>query len=292
MNTNVKRRAWLTPMLYMAPALLIYVVFLFYPLVHSLILSLYQWDSEKIFVGLDNYKNIFTKDPVFKLALINNVKWTVVAEIVPVTLGLIMALLMGSRRKGFGFYRNAIFFPTTLSMVIVGLMWNWMYNPMFGLINNLKQTLFPGSPAFDWLQKTGNIIYFLTIAASWGYTGICMIMFITGLQTIPAELYEAAAIDGANKWQQFRFITVPQLMGTINIVIIYTLINSFKVFDVVVVMTGGGPGRATNVLATWAYTQMFTYHEIGKGCATAWVLTVIVFLLSSVYQKLNAPREN
>ena len=283
------RMMTITPFLYLLPAFLIYAVIVLYPLGESFRLTFYRWNglTEKIFVGLENYYYTLFSDPVFRIALVNNIKWTLVSQLLPVTLGLFLAILFCRKLKGLIIFRNAIFFPTTLSLVIVALMWNWMYSPNFGLINNFIRTITGGRYSFNWLANPSSAIYYVAIAGSWGYTGVCMIMFLAGLQAIPAELYEAAEIDGANGFQRFIYITIPQLRNTINVVVIFTLINSFKVFDLIYVMTMGGPGRSTNVLAMWAYTQTFPYNDIGRGSTVAWILTAIVLAISCLYYRVH-----
>ncbi len=284
----MKTRNTLTPYLFLLPALALYGVLVLYPLASSLSLTLYSWDglSQKVFVGLANFQYALSRDPVFVVSLINNIKWTIAAELLPVTLGLVLAAVFNIRMRGMGAFRSIIFFPTTLSLVTIGFIWTCMYNPIFGLVPNLLKAVSGGRIVFDWYANTSVVIYYVVVAASWGYTGICMIMFLAGLQAIPNELLEAARIDGASARQTFFRITIPQLQYTLNVVVIFTLINSFKVFDIIFVMTRGGPGRSTNVLASWAYSQMFIYHELGKGSSVAWLLTLIVLAISIVYNQV------
>ena len=291
----ILRRKFL-PYLYILPAFIIYSIFVLYPLIDSLILSFYEWNglAPRVFVGLDNYRHILTNDPIFRLSLINNMKWTIVSQLLPVNIGLIFAVVFSSKTfRRLPLFRSAIFFPTTLSMVIIALMWSWMYNPIFGLINNFLQFASRGAlPTFNWFANPSTVIYYVAVAGSWGYTGVCMIMFMAALRAIPEEMFEAAAIDGANKVQQFFYISIPQIRNILNVVVVFTLINSFRVFDVVRIMTNGGPGRSTNVLATWSYTQIFSHRNIGIGSAIAWILTLLVLLFSVFYIKLNKRKED
>ncbi|WP_424769306.1 carbohydrate ABC transporter permease [Paenibacillus sp. sgz302251] len=283
--------AFATPYLFLLPALLVYCAIVIYPILNSLWLTMYQWDGVnpvKKFVGLDNFVYLFTKDPVFYIALKNNLKWSVASLILPVTMGLVFALLFNTARRGFSFFRGAFYFPATLSLIIIGTIWTWMYDPNFGLINNFLKLISGGNWSFDWFGNPPNTIFFVVLAASWAYSGICMLMFMSGLQAISKDIYESAVIDGVNRLQKLIYITLPLLKNTLNVVLVTTLVNSFQVFDIIFVMTNGGPGRATNVLASWSYAQVFTYHDMGRGTAIAWVLAFIVLFISIFSNRLSS----
>jgi raffinose/stachyose/melibiose transport system permease protein len=286
-----KIRNVFTPYLFVLPAFLIYGTLVFYPILYSMVLSLYKWDgisAIKEFVGIQNYVYILTKDPVFYLALVNNLKWTIASIIIPVTLGLFFALIFNSNKKGFSVFRGAIYFPATLSLVMIGNIWVWVYDPNLGLISNLTSKITSGSVDFNWLSNPSHALYYVVIAASWGYAGTCMLMFMAGLQSIPTEIFESAKIDGVNRLQKLVYITLPLIKNTMNVVLVTTFVGAFKVFDIIFVMTNGGPGRATNVLASWSYAQVFTYHDMGRGSAIAWVLALIVFITSIISNRISS----
>lgn len=289
-----KLRAFVTPYFYLLPALVVYCAIVIYPILNSLWLTMFRWDGVnpvKEFVGLGNFVYLFTKDPVFSIALTNNLKWSIASLLLPVSVGLGVALLFNTHKRGFSFFRGAFYFPATLSLVIIGTIWTWMYDPNFGLINNFVKLISGGSWTFDWFAVPDNTIFYVVIAASWAYSGICMLMFMSGLQAIPKDIYESALLDGANRLQKLIYITLPLLKNTLNVVLVTTLVNSFQVFDMIFVMTNGGPGRATNVLASWSYAQVFTYHDMGRGTAIAWVLALIVLCLSIFSNRLSSKND-
>jgi len=285
-----------TPFIFLFAPLFFYTVFIIYPTIYSFVISLYEWDgltNEKIFVGLRNYAWIFRGDEVFGIAFLNNVRWTILALTIPVMLGLVFALIFHSgRRKGIGILRSSIFFPSILAISTVGLIWRWMYDPNSGLVSMLINALAISGYRFDWYASAGRVINYVFISASWSYTGICMIYFLAGLKAIPESTIESAKLDGANSVQRSLYIVIPQLKNTLNTVVVFTLINSFKVFDIVFTMTGGGPGRATNVLASWSYYNIFRYYKFGAGSALAWVLTFTLIAGSAVVNRLIRAEEN
>ncbi|WP_083397628.1 sugar ABC transporter permease [Paenibacillus sp. LC231] len=291
---STRRLDGFTPYLFLLPALIVYSVIVVYPILNSLWLTMFQWDGvspDKKFVGFSNFIYIFTEDPVFYIALKNNLKWSVASLLLPVSLGLGFALLFSKAIKGFSFFRGAVYFPATLSLVIIGTIWTWMYDPNFGLINNALQLVSGGHASFDWFAKPNNTIFFVVLAASWSYSGICMLMFMSGLQAISREIYESALIDGATRFRKLVHITLPLLKNTLNVVLVTTLVNSFQVFDIIFTMTNGGPGRATNVLASWSYAQVFTYHDMGRGTAIAWVLSIIVLSISILSNRISSKND-
>lgn len=298
MHTKVapqKRRVQWTPYLFLIVPMAIYLVFMIFPTLYSLFISLFQWDgltNERTFVGLDNYLNLFQSDPVFRTAVKNNVIWAVLSEIIPICLGMALAVLLNSKKRGFGFFRSCIFFPSVLSISTIGLIWRWMYDPNFGLINGMLKAATNNTVSINWQDPPEYTIYFLIIAGSWAYSGLCMILFMAGIKSVPETTLEAALLDGANGWQRLTKVILPQMKNTINIVLTFTLINSFKVFDLIYVMTAGGPARMTNVMATWSYYTIFRYNDYGSGSAMCIVLSAILVAGSLVINKLVRMEKN
>lgn len=293
-SSRKKKIVW-TPYVFLAVPLLIYVVFMLFPACYSVVISLFNWDGitgEHNFVGLDNYLNLFESDPIFRIAVKNNVIWAVLSEIIPICLGLALAILMNTTRKGFGFFRSCIFFPSVLSISTIGLIWRWMFDPNFGLINGMLKAVSNGNVSINWQEPPEYTIYFLIIAGSWAYSGLCMILFMAGIKSIPVSTLEAARLDGATSWKQLIYVILPQMKNTINIVLTFTLINSFKVFDLIYVMTAGGPARMTNVMATWSYYTIFRYNEYGRGSAMCVVLSIILVLGSLFINKAVRMEKN
>lgn len=292
---NPKSRFYITPYLFLLLPFAAYTVFLVYPMVYSLFISLFEWNGmsdRKTFVGLANYAYELMDDSVFWIGLKNNLKWSILFLILPVVLGLLLAILLNSRFPGSGILRTSIFLPVVLSVTAVGLMWRWMYDPNVGLINNALKWISNGRLSFNWYSDPENVIIYLILASSWSYTGMAMILFAAGIKSVPSSVLEAAILDGASPRQRLIYILLPQLRNTLNVVIVYTMTTSFKVFDLVYVMTGGGPGRMTNVLASLSYDTVFSYFEYGRGSAIAWMMTLILLLLSSVVNRLVSMQRN
>lgn len=257
------------------PALAIYIVFLLYPMIFSFLISLYQWDGlspVKTFVGLQNYRE-FLLDPASLLALKNNLIWMAFMLSVPVALGLVLAVILNENVPGRTVFRAIFYSPAVLPLVAVGIIWSWIYNPTFGAVNSFFRLVGLPGLARPWLSDPKVALYSVILTGIWQGTGFPMLLFLAGLQTIPRELYEAAEIDGASRIQSFWYITIPSLRETFVIVISMLMIGSLKVFDLIYVMTWGGPGRLTQVLSTWMYFNTFVFHKAGFGSAIAWIIT-------------------
>ena len=283
------KKGGLEQYIFLALPLLLYGFFIIYPMLYSLYLSFFDWEgmsNKHQFVGLGNYVDIIRNDEIFRISLLNNLRWCVGTVLLPVTLGLLFALVLNRKRTGAGFLRTAVFTPVVLSVTAVGMMWRWMYDPTTGLINNTLKWFSGGKVTFNWYADTGNIIYYLIVAGSWAYTGMCMIMFGAGIKSISGSVLESAMLDGVNGRQMLFYIVLPQLRNTLNTVLIYSMAQAFKVFDLVYVMTGGGPGRKTNVLASLSYETVFSYYQYGRGSAIAWILTIVLLFISLVVNKL------
>lgn len=280
------KRGALTPYLFMLPALVIYLGFLVYPMLFSLYTSFFDWDGLSPlteFVGWRNYFEALFVDEVTRVALINNIWWTLGALTVPTVIGLLLALGLNRNLPGTLALRTIFYAPSVLPLVAVGIIWSWMYNPNFGAINILLKGMGLGSLAGAWLSGYDTALPSAFITYTWGSIGFPMILYLAGLQGIPKEYYEAARIDGANVWQQFWHVTIPGLRESHVIVLSLSVIGGFKVFDLIYTMTYGGPGRATQVLGTWMYFQSFQYYHAGYGAALAWIIAAIVLLVAIPY---------
>jgi ABC-type sugar transport system permease subunit len=278
----------LAPFLFLAPALFFYLVFLVYPMLWSLWVSLFQWDGlsdNMIFVGLGNYARILFEDEIALLSLWNNVLWTVGTLVVPTGIGLALALALNRRFRGSVVFRTIFYGPAVLPLVAVGLIWSWMYNPHLGGVNIALRAMGLGWLARGWLSDYDTALAATFVTNVWSHVGFPMILYLAGLQAIPKDYYEAAKLDGANAWQSFRHVTLPGLTETHVIVLSLSVIQSFKVFDIIYTMTYGGPGRVTQVLGTWMYFQTFQYYNAGYGAALAWVIAIIVLVIAIPYIK-------
>ena len=274
------------PLPYLLPALMIYAVFALYPMVNALQLSFYDWDGiseERNYVGLTNYMQIFTQDPVFWTAVKNSLVWVLLSLTMPTVVGLLLALAVNQRIFGRNSFRAIFYLPSIIASIAVATIWSWMYNPILGLVNAVLKSLGVGYLIQDWLGDPRVALFSIFIAYIWQSSGVDMVLFLAGLQGVPEELKEAARVDGANNWQVFRHVTLPCLRETYIVVVVLTIINSLKVFDLIVGMTSGGPGQSTQVLALWSYTQSFSLHDFGNGMAIAIVLLVITLIIVIPY---------
>jgi raffinose/stachyose/melibiose transport system permease protein len=272
----------LAPWLFLAPAALIFAIVLVYPMAYSSWLSLFRWDGvspDRLWVGLGNYVELFTRNRVFWIALKNNVIWSLLSLVVPTGIGLALALALEGRFRGSAFFRSVFYFPAILSMSIVGLIWSWMYHPSLGLVNQLLEVLGLSGLERNWLSDPKISLYSVFAAAAWHTAGLPMLLFLAGLQTISREVLDAARIDGAGRFQRFWYVTFPLLRETTMVVVAITAINSLKVYDIIYVMTYGGPANRTQVLGSWMYFLTYNHNEVGLGTAIA----VILFLLTLVF---------
>ncbi|GEL47221.1 sugar ABC transporter permease [Cellulomonas hominis] len=282
-----RHRPFLTALPYLLPAVALYGYFIAYPMLDSIRLSFYKWSGFRTetpeFVGLDNYRRLFTADPVFWKAFGNSVIWVVLSLLIPMVLGLLLALGLNRRIVGRNLMRSVIYIPAVFASITVAAMWRWIYNPTLGLVNQGLEAVGLGDWAQSWLGDPKIALYSVFAASVWQAVGFPMVLFLAGLQSVPPELVDAAKIDGAGTWQVFRNVTLPALRPTTVVVVILTIINSLKVFDLIVGMTGGGPAQSTQVLALWSYTQSFTNHSFGAGGAVATVLLVLSLCLVIPY---------
>lgn len=267
--------------LFILPALLFFAAFLLYPLLHTIYLSLTEWagfDLKKItFVGFENYK-LVPPDWIFWKSLRNTMYFVAGTTICQNLLGLGLAIFLNNNARFTRLMRTIVFIPVLLSPVIVGVMWSRIFDP-FGILNQILEKLGLIKIPIFWLGDRRMAMVSLIGATVWQWTGYDMILYLTGLQQIPEELYEAAMIDGANRRQLFRRITLPLLKGVSTMVILLNLIGGVRVFDIVYVMTKGGPNHNTEVLATHLYEVAFWFNKMGYAS----VIAVIILLISLVF---------
>ncbi|MEV6842866.1 sugar ABC transporter permease [Actinoplanes sp. NPDC051411] len=267
------------------PALIVYIVFLVYPALSSLWFSFTNWDGLSAayqVVGLENYKNMVS-DPVVRQAAVNNLIWAVVTVALPVVLGLALAVVLNGKVRGRPVLRLIFYTPAVLPLVSVASIWGWLYNPQYGAINAALRAIGLNSLAQPWLGQNSTALGATMVAAIWLRIGFPMLLYLAALQSISPDLYEAATVDGASRWQQFWHITMPGLKAAHYVVIALSVIDSFKVFDLIYAMTYGGPGTATQVIGTWMYFNVFQYNQAGYGTAIAVVITVVAILVSIPY---------
>lgn len=287
--TSKRKRAIRTNLIgysFVVPNFIGYFVFIFLPVCFSFVLSVMEWDGSDApmkFVGLKNFVKLFG-DSTFQISLKNTLWYA--AFTVPLTLvaALAVAILLNSKIKGIVVYRTAFFFPYVASLVAVGAVWNMLFQPEFGPINELLRFIGVENPP-KWCASTDWAMWVIIIVSVWKYMGYYMVVYLAALQGISKDLYEAAGIDGATGWKKIRYITIPMLTPTMFFVVIMLTIQCFKVFDLIYVMTGGGPGRATNVLVNHIYNAAFVDYKFGYASASALVLFAIVLVITLIQMR-------
>ncbi|MDB7088200.1 MULTISPECIES: carbohydrate ABC transporter permease [Enterococcus] len=289
-SRKLKRKNTMIAWSFIAPNFIGFLIFTLVPVVFSLILAFMKWDSFSTpeFVGMQNFTRMLSDD-TFWISLKNTFLYTI--GVVPLTLicSLGLAILLNQKIRGVKFFRTAFFFPYVTSLVAIAVVWSMLFHPTMGPINQFLRMVIENPPG--WLSSSDWALTAIIIVSVWRGMGYYMILYLAGLQGISKELYEAAAMDGANKWKQFIHITVPALRPTTFFVTIMLVINCFKIFDLVQVMTDGGPGRATNVLVYQVYSEAFVKFNFGYASAIAMVLFVIVLVITVIQFKWNQIRE-
>lgn len=284
-RTAGKRRPLSSPWLFALPAVAIYGLFLVYPAAQSLWLSLTDWDGlspDYNFVWFENYRAMLD-DPTARLAGRNNLLWALVTITGPVVLGLALAVILNGAVWAKPLLRTIFYTPAVLPLVAIGTIWGWMYDPGNGTINEALRFIGLGNLTQPWLGQDSTALWATMVPAVWVRTGFPMLLYLAALQSIENDLYESAKIDGAGRWQQFWYVTMPGLRSAHAVVIALSVIESFKVFDLIYAMTYGGPGRATQVLGTWMYFNVFQYYNAGYGTAIAVVISLVAVAVGIPY---------
>ena len=274
----------------LAPALLLCTVFIFIPAALAIVGSFYSfgltsrdWD----FVGLGNYAQA-ARDPIFWVALRNNVIIVLGSILLQVGIGTVLAAILDrGLPRGSTFFRMIIFMPMVISAVAVALIWLIILDPNVGILNALVKSVGLAPPSLGWLGDPTISIWMVLLVAAWQYTGFMMVLILAGLQGIPGELYEAAALDGARGMKAFWYITLPAIRNVLIVAVLITTIGGFKVFDLIYVLTQGGPANATQVLGTYIYLQAFNLTNMGYANAIAVVLLVIAVALGWMQLKTS-----
>jgi raffinose/stachyose/melibiose transport system permease protein len=276
--------------LFLLPAFVLFLVFLIYPIVSSVYYSLFNWNGigpAVKFVGLDNFKQILS-DQVFIKAAVNAFLIVVLSLAVQLPLALALAIMVGRDLPGRAFFRMIFFVPYVLSEVIAAIIWLSLYSPdpERGLINALL-TLIPGVQAQNFLGDTNAVMVCVFVVLTWKYFGLHMLLDMAGLQNIPREVEEAAMIDGAGRWQTVRYVTIPLLRSTLLTSIYLSVLGSLTQFNLIWIMTRGGPVNASEVMATYMYRYSFVRFQLGYGSAVALVMLSICLVFSVVYLRLS-----
>ena len=275
---------------FLSPTLVIFLTFIIFPVFFSFYLSFQHWNmfsAEQSYVGLENYIRMFG-DSEFWEVLKNTLIYTIGTVPFNMVLSLLAAYVLNRKLIGKKIIRTAFFAPVIISPVAAAVIWRWMYDPNFGLINYVLS--FFGIKGPNWLNDPNSAMFALILMAVWKTFGINMVLFSAGLQGIPESYYEAAEIDGAGRWSKFWKITIPLLSPTTFFIMVMSIIGSFQVFDIVYVLTSGGPLGSTKVLVFYLYEHSFKFFEMGYASAVAYVLFTILIILTLLQVKYMRTR--
>lgn len=285
------RRDMFAGLAMLAPSGIVLLVFVIIPVIMAFYLSFTSWEARSTdgaFIGIENYVNLLTGKELWN-AVKNTALFSVIKISLDVVLSLSIALLLNQRLRGIGIFRTIYFLPVVTSVVAVGAVWRVIYNPRFGLLNSFLEML--GFAGQTWLSDPALALPSVTMVALWKGLGYDVVIFLAGLQGISQVYYEAAKIDGANSWQRFRYVTWPMLSPITFFVVVMGIINSFKVFSLIHVMTpDGGPLNSTEVMVVYLYRLAFEEFKFGKAAAVAFILFAIVLLITFIQRRLIEPR--
>lgn len=282
----------LTPYILMLPAVLIMLIFVYLPVAQNFYLSFFRWssiDPAMKFIDIQNYTRIFS-DKIVATGLRNNVLYSVISVVFQVGLSLILAAILEAKiikPSLSNLFRNTLFMPAVLAITVVGITWQLIYSPNSGLLNQLLRAVNLDSLTHAWLGEETTAIYAIIAVSQWQWVGYDMILFVVAIKAIPEEMYEAASIDGATFWQKFWNITVPMVRETILVLTTITIIGGFKVFDIIWVMTAGGPNNSSQTLGSYLYRVGFRNDEMGYASALATLLFVITLILTIIQLRVG-----
>jgi multiple sugar transport system permease protein len=287
------RREW-TAYLFLSPGLILFSVFTVFALVFSFYLTFHEWsiiEPDKPFVGLQNYRDMLD-DERFRRSVFNTAYFT--AGTVPFTMaiGLGIALLLNRPIRARGLLRTMYFLPVVTPFVVVSIIWKWLYNADFGLFNYYLLKAHLISEPLKWLSDQQLAMPAVILMSIWSGVGFSMVVYLAGLQSVPAELYEAADVDGASPWAKLRYITIPMLRPTTLFLLVMGIIGSFQVFTQIFVMTSGGPVDRTTTMVYYIYESAFKFYEMGYASTLAYALTILLFgftvMQVRLYRKADA----
>ncbi len=277
----------------LAPAILVYALFVFVPVIWSAYYGFFDWKGigEARFIGLKNYVEI-AQDPIFWRTLKNNLIFVLASVFGQLPIALVLGILLSKNNGLQRFIRSAVFMPMVLSSVVIGMVWQYMYHPQIGILNFLLDKLGLSAWKLQWLSDPAIAIFSLTPPLIWSFVGLYLILFISALQNIPGEIHDAAKIDGVDGFRKLVSITLPMIWGTLQVAIVLCISGSLKSFDLVYVMTKGGPAHATELLATYMYNSTFSSYRYGFGSAISTSIVLISLLFIGISQWLTNRKSN
>jgi len=279
----MKRRKALSLLVFILPSAIIYTLFVMYPSISGLYYSLTNWDgispSYKM-IGLSNFKEIF-QDPLFYKSVKNSFTFAILVVVIKNAIALWFAILLDKKLKMTGFFRSVFFMPAILSSIIIAYTWVTIFNPVFGSWQTLFHAVgLDGIAKLDLLGTKSTALYTVVFVSIWQNMGYAMVIYLAGLQTIPGDLYESAGIDGAGRWKQFQHVTFPLIAPALTINLILSTVNALKEFDLVYILTGGGPFDSSQVIGTAIYKIAFESNRFGYGIAMSLILFFIIAIIS------------
>lgn len=286
-NMKLTRKSKAAIILGILPAFVLYVVFAIFPILQSFYYSLMNWNgfNEMTFVGLSNFKKLFA-DPLFWNSVKNNIYVVLASVLGQVPIALFFALLLNRKIRGAKIFRTIGFLPVVLSTVVISLTWSLIYNSRNGLINEVLRSIGLDSLAQNWLGDTKWTMAAVLVVVIWQFVGLYLIIFLAALQNVPTEILEAAKIDGASEWKTTWKITIPMIWDTILVAIILCISGSLKAFDLIYVMTNGGPAHSTDVMALYMFNETFTKLQYGYGSAVSVFIFFFSLILIAIVNKL------
>ena len=273
---------------FMAPALVLYAIFVLNPTIQSMRLAFYDWNgvsADKEWVGLENFRRLLS-DGIFWQALQNNLVWTVIVVGFNLVVGLGTAAMLASSIRGRLLFRLGFFLPVVQASIVTAMIWKWVYAPD-GILNSILNFLQLGALTRGWLGDFTFALPSLALSSGWMTFGLSVVILLAGMQGVDRELYDAGQLDGANRRQMFFHITLPSIRNVVTIVVILSLIDAFKVFDLIWATTQGGPIRTTEVLSTYMFKEGFQKNQYGYGSAIAVVLSLIILITSVIYASIQ-----
>jgi multiple sugar transport system permease protein len=282
------------PVLFISPAFIVIAVILIYPLGYSLWLSFHEWTLRGFrqgipFVGLQNYRDLFS-NPDFLNSLRITATFVILAVGIEFVLGMGLALLLNHDLRGKNFIRAMILLPMMCTNVVIGLTWRLLLNYEFGLVNYYLGVI--GAGPFEWLSKPAVAFAAVILVDVWNTTSFVALLLLAGLQALPEEPFEAARIDGASAWQSFTNITLPLLRQTILVVLLWRMIDTFRIFDVIYLLTAGGPARATETVSIYVYRYGFQSFNLGYASAASYIMILIMLIIAAILARMMGRIEN
>lgn len=288
-----RTQRYLSGYLFVLPALLLYGLFTVYPFLSSFYLSLTSWngaDPHKAFTGFANYARLFA-DSLFWLSLRHNLLWMLTVSAGSISIGLLLAMLLWKRPRGFGFFRAVFFLPQILGDAILAVIWRLVYQPRRGVLYELGELFDLSWLSYSPLASTKAALWAVMIACIWGSIGFFFVIFLAGLQNVDKDLLDAAQVDGANPLQRFIHVVIPQLSHVITLVTVLALIGGIKQFGIVWAMTEGGPANSTEMIATYAYRNFSALSQVGYSAALTMFMALFALVITVVFIRLREGKE-